>query len=89
MTAHMMELAITSIATIVIIIKNNLEIRKEQKKQLHKLEIVVKRIELNQAIDHDFGVEIVGELLDEYRELGGNSYMIKKSDKYFREKEGL
>lgn len=85
----MMELAITSIATIVVIIKNNLEIRKEQKKQLHKLEIVVKRIELNQAIDHDFGVEIVGELLDEYRELGGNSYMIKKSDKYFREKEGL
>lgn len=89
MTAHMMELAITSIATIVVIIKNNLEIRKEQKSQLHKLEIVVKRIELNQAIDHDFGVEIVGELLDEYREMGGNSYMIKKSDKYFREKEGL
>lgn len=85
----MMELAITSIATIVVIIKNNLEIRKEQKSQLHKLEIVVKRIELNQAIDHDFGVEIVGELLDEYREMGGNSYMIKKSDKYFREKEGL
>lgn len=85
----MMELAITSIATIVVIIKNNLEIRKEQKKQLHKLEIVVKRIELNQAIDHDFGSEIVGELLDEYREMGGNSYMIKKSDKYFREKEGL
>lgn len=89
MTAHMVELAITSIATIVVIIKNNLEIRKEQKSQLHKMEIVVKRIELNQAIDHDFGVEIVGELLDEYRELGGNSYMIKKSDKYFREKEGL
>lgn len=85
----MVELAITSIATIVVIIKNNLEIRKEQKSQLHKMEIVVKRIELNQAIDHDFGVEIVGELLDEYRELGGNSYMIKKSDKYFREKEGL
>lgn len=85
----MMELAITSIATIVVIIKNNLEIRKEQKTQLHKMEIVVKRIELNQAIDHDFGVEIVGELLDEYRAMGGNSYMIKKSDKYFREKEGL
>lgn len=86
MTPHMIELAITSIATIVIIIKNNLEIRKEQKKQLHKMEIVVKRIELNQAIDHDFGPEIVGELINEYYEMGGNSYMSEKAKKYFREK---
>lgn len=44
------------------------------------------RTELNQALDHDYGDEIVTHLYSRYKMLGGNSYMTAKVKKYFEDK---
>ncbi|GAK32112.1 hypothetical protein WOSG25_410020 [Weissella oryzae SG25] len=41
------------------------------------------RTELNQAIDHNYGDEIISHLYSRYKMLGGNSYMTQKVKDYF------
>lgn len=49
--------------------------------------IEIKRIELSQAINHDYGLQIVSSIFDEYVALGGNHYAHEIYDKYKKEKE--
>ncbi|MEX5279545.1 hypothetical protein RO490_07905 [Lactococcus petauri] len=47
----------------------------------------LKRIELLQAINHDYGLQIVSGIFDEYEALGGNHYAHDRFEKYKKEKE--
>ncbi len=54
--------------------------------QITEIALNSKRIELNQVIDHDYGVEVVSLVYSQYKMLGGNSYMTEKVKKYFEDK---
>ena len=47
---------------------------KQQQCQLNDIQMHIKRIELLQAINNDYGHHVVGGILDEYEALGGNHY---------------
>ncbi len=42
----------------------------------------IKRIELLQAINHDYGLQVVSGIFDEYESLGGNHYAHDYFEKY-------
>ncbi|WP_415579533.1 hypothetical protein, partial [Lactococcus hircilactis] len=43
-----------------------------QEDSMKLMRIEIKRIELSQAINHDYGLQIVSSIFDEYVALGGN-----------------
>ncbi|MDM5146146.1 hypothetical protein ICE98_03283 [Lactococcus lactis] len=43
---------------------------KKQEEQLKILLVVIKRVELGEAINHDYGLQIVSGIFDEYTALG-------------------
>ncbi|KSU03312.1 prophage pi1 protein 47 [Lactococcus lactis subsp. lactis] len=45
----------------------------------------VKRLELIRAIDHQYSLEVVCQIYDEYISLGGNSYAEEIFEKYKKE----
>lgn len=55
---------------------------KRQHLQFKEIQVHIKRIEVLQAIDHDYGLQIVSALFDEYEELGGNHYLHAQFEKY-------
>lgn len=68
---------------------NQFSNHKKSDKEFNDLKKSVLRIELNQAIEFDYGKMIVSELLDEYILIGGNSYMAHKAKKYFEMKDKI
>ena len=60
---------------------------KAQEDQLLIMRQEIKRIELSQAINHDYGLQIVSGIFDEYTALGGNHYAHEIYEKYKKEKE--
>ena len=58
-----------------------------QEETMKLMRIEIKRIELSQAINHDYGLQIVSSIFDEYVSLGGNHYAHEIYDKYKKEKE--
>lgn len=60
---------------------------KRQESQLKSIQIEIKRIELSQAINHDYGLQIVSGIFDEYTALGGNHYAHEIYERYKKEKE--
>ena len=46
----------------------------------------VKRLELIRSIDHQYSLEVVCQIYDEYIGLGGNSYAEEIFEKYKKEK---
>ena len=63
------------------------KITKKQEEQLRILLVVIKRVELGEAIHHDYGLQIVSSIFDEYTALGGNHYAHEIYEKYKKEKE--
>ncbi|WP_270265201.1 hypothetical protein [Lactococcus formosensis] len=57
-------------------------ISKNQQKQLKDIQMHIKRIELLQAINHDYGLQVVSGIFDEYESLGGNHYAHDCFEKY-------
>lgn len=57
-----------------------------QRKQLEDIQMHIKRLELLQAIDHDYGLQVVGGIFDEYEKLGGNHYAHDLFEDYKRKK---
>lgn len=55
---------------------------KQQQCQLNDIQIHIKRIELLQAINHDYGLQVVSGIFDEYESLGGNHYAHDCFEKY-------
>lgn len=78
---------VISIVSLITLLVNQNSNHKKNKVDLKKLEINLKRVELNQAIEHDYGYKIVVQLLDEYQAIGGNSYMTHKANQYLTRKE--
>lgn len=62
-------------------------ISKNQQRQLKDIQMHLKRIELLQSINHDYGLQIVSGIFDEYEALGGNHYAHDRFEKYKKEKE--
>lgn len=60
---------------------------KKQEEQLKILLIVIKRVELGEAINHDYGLQIVSGIFDEYTALGGNHYAHEIYERYKEGKE--
>lgn len=60
---------------------------KKQEEQLKLIRIEIKRVELMQAIDHDYGLRIASGILDEYVAMGGNHYAHEIYERYKKEKE--
>lgn len=60
---------------------------KKQEEQLKIIRIEIKRVELMQAIDHDYGLRIASSILDEYVAMGGNHYAHEIYERYKKEKE--
>ncbi|OJH46658.1 hypothetical protein [Lactococcus lactis] len=60
---------------------------KAQEDQLLIMRQEIKRIELSQAINHDYGLQIVSSIFDEYTSLDGNHYAHEIYEKYKKEKE--
>lgn len=58
-----------------------------QEDSMKLMRIEIKRIELSQAINHDYGLQIVSSIFDEYVAIGGNHYAHEIYDKYKKEKE--
>lgn len=58
-----------------------------QEESMKLMRIEIKRIELSQAINHDYGLQIVSSIFDEYVSMGGNHYAHEIYDKYKKEKE--
>lgn len=58
-----------------------------QEDSMKLMRIEIKRIELSQAINHDYGLQIVSSIFDEYVSMGGNHYAHEIYDKYKKEKE--
>lgn len=52
-----------------------------------KLEVMLLRTELLQAIEHDYGIENVSQVYDLYHKAGGNSYGTTRYEQYLKEKE--
>lgn len=61
-------------------------ISKNQQKQLKDIQMHIKRIELLQAINHDYGLQVVGGIFDEYEALGGNHYAHDQFEQYKQKK---
>lgn len=59
---------------------------KQQKCQLNDIQMHIKRIELLQAINHDYGLQVVGGIFDEYEALGGNHYAHDQFEQYKKKK---
>ncbi|MFK4946595.1 hypothetical protein ACI1TZ_00115 [Lactococcus formosensis subsp. formosensis] len=55
---------------------------KRQQSQLKDIQMHIKRIELLQAINHDYGLQVVGGIFDEYEALGGNHYAHDQFEQY-------
>ena len=55
---------------------------KQQQCQLKDIQMHIKRIELLQAINHDYGLQVVGGIFDEYEALGGNHYAHDQFEQY-------
>ncbi len=55
---------------------------KQQQSQLNDIQMHIKRIELLQAINHDYGLQVVGGIFDEYEALGGNHYAHDQFERY-------
>lgn len=55
--------------------------------ELYAMHMNVKRIELTQAIDHDYPLEVVCQIYDDYVALGGNSYAKTLFEEYKEKKE--
>ncbi|MBR8674088.1 hypothetical protein GRR92_06335 [Lactococcus lactis subsp. lactis] len=55
---------------------------KKQEEQLRILLVVIKRVELGEAINHDYGLQIVSGIFDEYTALGGNHYAHEIYERY-------
>jgi hypothetical protein len=55
---------------------------KRQQTHFEEVQKHIKKIEFLQAIDHDYGMQIVAMLFDEYLSLGGNSYAHEKFEEY-------
>ncbi len=55
---------------------------KQQQSQLNDIQMHIKRIELLQAINHDYGLQVVGGIFDEYEALGGNHYAHDQFEQY-------
>lgn len=62
-------------------------VSKKQQSQLKDIQMHIKRIELLQAINHDYGLQVVGGIFDEYEALGGNHYAHDRFEQYKKEKE--
>ena len=60
---------------------------KKQEEQLRILLVVIKRVELGEAINHDYGLQIVSGIFDEYTALGGNHYAHEIYESYKEGKE--
>ena len=59
---------------------------KKQQCQLNDIQMHIKRIELLQAINHDYGLQVVGGIFDEYEALGGNHYAHDQFEQYKKKK---
>lgn len=55
---------------------------KRQQSQLNDIQMHIKRIELLQAINHDYGLQVVSGIFDEYEALGGNHYAHEQFEQY-------
>ena len=60
---------------------------KKHEEQLRILLLVVKRVEIGEAINHDYGLRIVSGIFDEYTALGGNHYAHEIYERYKKRKE--
>ena len=63
---------------------------KRQEEQLKLLRKEIKRLELLHGIDHNYDLQIVSAIFDEYESLGGNHYAHEQFENYkkLKEKEG-
>lgn len=55
---------------------------KRQQSQLDDIQMHIKRIELLQAINHDYGLQVVSGIFDDYEALGGNHYAHEQFEQY-------
>ena len=55
-------------------------------KEIKQMRMNVKRLELIRSIDHQYSLEVVCQIYDEYISLGGNSYAEEIFEKYKKEK---
>lgn len=55
--------------------------------ELNEMRINIKRIELTQAIEQGYPLEVVCQIYDEYDALGGNSYAHTLFEEYKEKKE--
>lgn len=62
------------------------KMNEKQDQQLSELRKDLKRVELMQSINHDFGLKVVGDIFDEYVALGGNHYAHEMYRNYVKEK---
>lgn len=58
---------------------------KEMKNRVDNNTVVTLRLECLNAIEHDYGEEIVSNIYDRYKDAGGNSYVQHKVDKYLED----
>ena len=84
--------AIVSASGIVALLFRQINKRQDQRDRTQEdsmklMRIEIKRIELSQAINHDYGLQIVSSIFDEYVAIGGNHYAHEIYDKYKKEKE--
>lgn len=54
-------------------------------KDVKQMRMNVKRLELIRVIDHQYSLEVVCQIYDEYISLGGNSYAEEIFEKYKKE----
>lgn len=55
---------------------------KQQQCQLKDIQMHIKRLELLQAINNDYGLQVVSGIFDDYEALGGNTYAHDQFEKY-------
>lgn len=63
------------------------KITKKQEEQLRILLVVIKRVELGEAIHHDYGLQIVSGIFDEYTALGAIIMLTKFTKSIKRRKK--
>jgi hypothetical protein len=59
---------------------------KRQNQFNHDMAVDVKRLEVCRAIDNDYGLPLVSELVKEYEDMGGNHYVHALFEKYKEKK---
>ncbi|WP_100244541.1 hypothetical protein [Lactococcus garvieae] len=59
---------------------------KKQQSQLKNIQMHIKRMELLQAINNDYGLQVVSGIFDDYEALGGNHYAHDQFEKYKKRK---